>query len=206
MSAATLWRTRYILVPGFLVALASAAALGAMCLSPPAYQPVEYRPPALPAPQYAPPPPPAPVERHLTLEQRQRRWWPVVRRLARRYGLDPALVMSLIMVESRFDPRAVSPKGAMGLMQVLPDTAAQLGVSDPLDPRANLEAGIRYLAWLKRQFKGDLVLALAAYNAGPTKVATLGTVPDHRETRRFVVKVLSQVDYFRQNFQSLARR
>jgi soluble lytic murein transglycosylase-like protein len=75
-----------------------------------------------------------------------------------------------------------------------------------MDPKANLRAGIRYLAQLKKAFKGDLVLTLAAYNAGPTKVASLGAVPDHHETRQFVVKVLSLADSFRTRFQSIALR
>ena len=201
-------RASYLLVPGVFLCLVSVAVLGILCLDAPAYRRAEYNPPFGPLPlsglEGAAR---AEAERQgpADLETRQRRWWPVVRRLARRYNLDPCLVMAVIQVESGFDPEAVSHKGAQGLMQILPGTAASLGLKDPLDPQSNLRAGIRYLAQLKKVFNNDLVLTLAAYNAGPTKVAALGAVPDHRETRGFVVKVLAQADTFRTRFQAIAR-
>ena len=142
----------------------------------------------------------------LPLAQRQRKYWPLVRRLARAKGLDPALVMAVVQTESGFIPHATSPKGASGLMQLVPETAAQMGLEDPFDPAQNLEAGVAYLARLKKRFKDDLVLTLAAYNAGPTKVESLGAVPNHSETKAYIEKVLRKIDFFRNRFQSLAKK
>jgi soluble lytic murein transglycosylase-like protein len=118
--------------------------------------------------------------------------WPLARRVeavAARHHLDPALVLAVIEVESGRDPAAVSAKGAVGLMQVMPETAAFLGFPDPADPMINLEAGCRYLAALLEGFGGDVELALAAYNAGPGAVRRWGTVPPYRETQDFVARV-----------------
>lgn len=204
MKLKTMHRTSScLLVPGFFLCLVSVVVLGFLCLDAPAYRSAEYDPPFTPLPlSDLPSLSQAPALEDL--EIRQRRWWPTVRRLARRRNLDPALVMAVIQVESCFNPKAVSHKGAQGLMQIVPETATHLGLKNPMDPNANLRAGIRYLAQLKKAFKGDLVLALAAYNAGPTKVASLGAVPDHQETRQFVVKVLTLADSFRNRFQSIA--
>lgn len=112
-----------------------------------------------------------------------------VARVAVRYDLDPILVMALIDVESGSDPHALSTKGAVGLMQVLPSTAAEVGLPEAADPANNLEAGCRYFAALLDSFGGDVELALAAYNAGPGAVRRWGNVPPYRETRRFVARV-----------------
>ena len=112
--------------------------------------------------------------------------------IASREGVDPALVEAIITVESDFNPRAVSPKGAMGLMQLMPQTASRYGVSNPFDPQENLTGGIRYLRDLLRTFGGDLPRALAAYNAGETAVLTYGGLPPYRETREYVQKVLAR--------------
>jgi len=106
-----------------------------------------------------------------------------------RLGIDPALILAIVEVESGQDPDAVSPKGALGLMQVLPETAAEVGFPDAADPARNLEAGCRYLAALLNSFGGDVELALAAYNAGPGAVRHWGTVPPYRETRNFITRV-----------------
>ena len=111
---------------------------------------------------------------------------------ARRHGLDPALVMAVIGVESGFQPQAVSPKGAKGLMQLMPATARDLGVADPLDPVANLDGGSRYLSSLVARYDGDLTKALAAYNAGMGAVARHGGVPPYAETRNYVRKILGR--------------
>jgi len=109
---------------------------------------------------------------------------------ARRYGVDPLLVRAVIRVESAGDPRAVSRKGAAGLMQLMPATAARYGVADRFDPAQNVEAGTRHLRELLDFFNQDLVLALAAYNAGEDAVLRYGrTVPPYAETRRYVARV-----------------
>lgn len=109
---------------------------------------------------------------------------------ADRHGLDPLLVAAVAEVESGFDVQAMSPRGALGLMQVMPETARQLGVYDLNDPGGNLEAGTSYLASLLRRFDGDVALALAGYNAGPTAVGRFGGLPPFPETRRFTERVL----------------
>jgi hypothetical protein len=111
---------------------------------------------------------------------------------AKRHGLDPALVLAVVSVESGFRPRAISPKGAQGLMQLMPGTAKDLGVKDALDPAANLDGGTRHLNALLRQYDGDLKRALAAYNAGAGAVKRHGGVPPYRETRDYVQKVLER--------------
>ena len=117
-------------------------------------------------------------------------WRQVVDREAERYGLDPKLVRAVIYVESGENPVAVSPKGAQGLMQLMPGTAAEVGVDDPLRPRENIRGGVGYLATLIHDFDGQLELALAAYNAGPGAVRKYGGIPPYRETQEYVRKVL----------------
>jgi soluble lytic murein transglycosylase-like protein len=106
------------------------------------------------------------------------------------YNLDPDLVNSVIRAESGFNVRAVSPKGAQGLMQLMPKTASRLGVGDAFDPQANVEAGTRYLRELLERYDFDLVKALAAYNAGPGRVAQYGGVPPYYETKAYVARIV----------------
>ncbi|MBX5465576.1 MAG: lytic transglycosylase domain-containing protein, partial [Clostridia bacterium] len=113
-------------------------------------------------------------------------------RAAARHGLDARLVEAVARVESGLDPRAVSPAGAVGLMQLMPETARAMGARDPLDPEQNVEAGARYLRELLDRF-GDLSLALAAYNAGPEAVERHGGLPPYPETQAFVRRVLDQL-------------
>lgn len=108
---------------------------------------------------------------------------------ATRHGLDPKLLHALILVESRYDARAVSPAGAVGLAQLMPATGVSLGVTDRLDPQQNVQAGAAYLARQLLRF-GDVRLALAAYNAGPARVARLGRIPDIAETQAYVAAVV----------------
>lgn len=108
---------------------------------------------------------------------------------AERHGLDPKLLHSLVLVESGYRPDAVSPAGAAGLTQLMPATAAELGVADRFDPHENLAGGADYLARQMLRF-GDLRLALAAFNAGPGRVAALGRIPDIAETQAYVAAVI----------------
>jgi soluble lytic murein transglycosylase-like protein len=114
----------------------------------------------------------------------------VVREASARRQLDPDFVTSVIKAESNFYPRAVSPKGAQGLMQLMPGTAAKLGVSDPFDPRANVEAGTTYLSELLDLYNNDPIRALAAYNAGPQRVQQYHGVPPYRETKLYIARIV----------------
>lgn len=114
----------------------------------------------------------------------------VVNEASGRYRLDPDLVNSVIKAESGFNVRAVSPKGAQGLMQLMPRTASQLGVPNAFDPQANVEGGTRYLRELLERYNFDLVKALAAYNAGPQRVEQFGGVPPYYETRTYVARIV----------------
>lgn len=110
---------------------------------------------------------------------------------AEHYGVDPKLVHAIISVESGWDPRAVSRKGAQGLMQLMPQTAARYGVRDVFDPLENIEGGARYLRDLLHEFNGDLRLALAAYNAGGEAVRHYRGIPPYPETQEYVRAVLA---------------
>jgi transglycosylase-like protein with SLT domain len=124
---------------------------------------------------------------------------PLITTTARGYGLDPALVKAVVKCESGFNPWAQSPKGAQGLMQLMPSTQTMLGVSNPFHPQHNVEAGARYLAMLKQTFSGDERLALAAYNAGPQAVIAAGyTVPAMAETQQYVRCVFAAYEQYRQ--------
>lgn len=115
-----------------------------------------------------------------------------VRAAATKYKLPEALILAVMAVESNFDPRALSDKGAMGLMQLMPATARELYVSDAWDPGQNIEGGSRYLRLLANQYAGDMVRTLAAYNAGPDAVRRAGdTVPNIPETQEYVRKVVA---------------
>ena len=114
----------------------------------------------------------------------------VVRQASMRRQLDPDFVSSVIKAESNFHPRAVSPKGAQGLMQLMPGTAALLGVSDPFDPKANVEAGTSYLSSLLDLYHDDPIKALAAYNAGPQRVEQYHGVPPYRETHAYISRIV----------------
>ena len=131
----------------------------------------------------------APVEK-LTLLPLLPHLADLIEPVAARHGLDARLVAAVIWVESSGDPKAVSRKGAQGLMQLMPETARRLGVTDALDPSENVEGGTQYLKRQLEDHHGDLSLALAAYNAGPQAVARYGGVPPYPETQKYVRRVL----------------
>ncbi len=116
-----------------------------------------------------------------------------VEQIAARHALPPQLIHSVIKVESNYNPLAVSPKGALGLMQLIPSTARRFGVADVFDPVENIEGGARYLRYLLDLYSDNLGLALAAYNAGEGAVARFGTVPPYRETQDYLRLVGSQL-------------
>jgi soluble lytic murein transglycosylase-like protein len=122
-----------------------------------------------------------------------------IRRVGQRYQVDPPLIKAVIQAESDFDSRAVSSRGAQGLMQLMPETARELRVDNPFNPRENIDGGTRYLRQMLDNFNGDLTLSLAAYNAGPGLVSRTGGVPQIPETVQYVNKVLKQYkEYKRQ--------
>ena len=119
----------------------------------------------------------------------------LIREAAQKHGVDEELISSVITAESAFNPRAVSRKQARGLMQLMPATASQLAVNDAFDPAQNVDAGTRYLKLLLEKYGQDLTLALAAYNAGPDRVAQYGGVPPFSETRAYVRRVLADYSH-----------
>ena len=143
---------------------------------------------------------PAAVARPLPASDKDKKeaYTPHIRSAAEKYKLPEALIVAVIAVESNFDARALSDKGAMGLMQLMPATAKDLYVADAWDPAQNIEGGARYLRLLANQYAGDMVKTLAAYNAGPEAVRRAGeTVPDIPETREYVRKVVSLYQAYR---------
>jgi len=114
----------------------------------------------------------------------------LISEVSRKYQVDFALIKAIIRVESGFNPTAVSHKGARGLMQLMPGTASQLNVSNPLDPQQNIEGGVRHFKYLLSRFDNDVRLSLAAYNAGEEVVSKTGAIPPYRETMDYVGKVL----------------
>jgi soluble lytic murein transglycosylase-like protein len=114
---------------------------------------------------------------------------PIIVQASRRHQVDPALVYAIIMAESGYNPKAVSKRGARGLMQLMPKTAEALGVEDSFNPEQNIDGGVRHFKWLVNQFDGNIKLALAAYNAGSRKVRRYQGVPPFRATRLYIKKV-----------------
>ncbi len=149
----------------------------------PAPQPETTQPAAATTASTTPAPQPAAITTRPDLDS-------VVREASARRQLDPDFVNSVIKAESNFYPHAVSPKGAQGLMQLMPGTAAKLGVHDPFDPKANVEAGTAYLSQLFELYDNDPIRALAAYNAGPQRVQQYHGVPPYRETKLYIARIV----------------
>jgi hypothetical protein len=122
----------------------------------------------------------------------------IIQKAAQRYEVDPALVKAIIMAESSYNPKAVSRRGAQGLMQLMPRTARALGVEDSFDPKDNIEGGVRYFKQLLEQFDGNLKLAIAAYNAGSRKVRMYKGLPPFKHTRYYVAKVMEYHQRYQQ--------
>jgi soluble lytic murein transglycosylase-like protein len=124
---------------------------------------------------------------------------PWIRSACQKHSLDPALVKAVIHVESKFDPLAVSPRGAVGLMQIDPVTAKELGIKDPFNPKHNIDGGVRYLKVLLDAFEGDQRLALAAYNAGPSRVFQHNGIPPFKDTKKYLKQVFRYLAYYQKN-------
>jgi soluble lytic murein transglycosylase-like protein len=128
----------------------------------------------------------------------ERSFFPIIQRASLRYNVDPALVKAIIRVESEYNPKAISAKGAKGLMQLMPVTAKYLGVDDAFNPEQNIHAGVRHFRFLLKQFDGDVKLALAAYNAGSRHVKRYNDIPPFKETKQYLKKVFRYYEFYKE--------
>jgi len=135
------------------------------------------------------------------IKRKESLYHPIIVRAAKRHGVDPALVKAIIMAESGYNARAVSKKGASGLMQLMPITAKALGVKNALDPEHNVNGGVKYFRNLLDQFNDDVKLAVAAYNAGSSKVREHQDIPPIRATQLYVKKVLEYYEYYKKEME-----
>ena len=135
------------------------------------------------------------------IKKKQLHYQNIIRTYAARYGVEEALIHSVVKQESCFNEKAKSRVGAMGLMQFMPQTAEHLKVKDPWNPEQNIHGGVKYLSWMLKRFKGNKKFALAAYNAGPGRVDQYGGIPPFRETRNYVKRIMA--DYSRMKTQGL---
>lgn len=131
-----------------------------------------------------------PEEAYLATSLAQEKVFGLVRKLAPEYGISPRLVMAVIRAESNFQPSAVSPKNAQGLMQLIPETSARFNVKKPFDPEQNIRGGLSYLRWLLAYFEGNVALVVAAYNAGEGAVNRFRGIPPYAETRGYVKRIM----------------
>lgn len=129
----------------------------------------------------------------LSATSAKKQFGPTIELVAREHNIDPKVIHAVIEQESGYNPNAVSHRGAKGLMQLMPGTAKELGVKDPLNPEENIRAGTKYLSSLLNHYHGNLTLALSAYNAGPNNVDRYGGVPPFKETQNYVNKIMSKI-------------
>jgi soluble lytic murein transglycosylase-like protein len=125
------------------------------------------------------------------------KFYNIIIRASRRYNVEPEIIKAIIRAESSFNPKAISNKGAMGLMQLMPITAEELGVKDAFNPEHNINGGVRYYKKLLRRYKGDVKLALAAYNAGVLRVKQYNGVPPFKATRLYIEKVIKYYSFYK---------
>jgi soluble lytic murein transglycosylase-like protein len=170
------------------------AAAAPACMQPPA---VAYAPELEPDPAAPPQEPPVAITAPKPIAD-------LVHRIAPEYRVPPPLVLAIMQAESNFDPKAVSPKNAQGLMQLVPDTAARFRVRNAFDPAQNVRGGIAYLRWLLAYFEGNVALVAAAYNAGEGTVERYRGVPPFGETRAYVARILARVGAAVQPFDASA--
>jgi len=131
--------------------------------------------------------------------EKLKKFQPIIHKASKKYSVSQNLIYAIIHQESGGNPQAISPKGAKGLMQLMDQTAKELGVVNVWDPEENILAGVKYFRWLLNEFNGDVNLALAAYNAGPENVKRYGGIPPFKETQHYVQKVLDLFEHLRQN-------
>ncbi|MBW1840674.1 MAG: lytic transglycosylase domain-containing protein [Deltaproteobacteria bacterium] len=124
-------------------------------------------------------------------------FYPIIVQVADHHELDPALIKAIIMAESGYNPRAISKKGAKGLMQLMPRTAEALGVEDSFNPEQNIRGGVKYFKQLVNQFQGDVTLALAAYNAGSKNVRKYQGIPPYKSTQYYIEKVFKYYQIYK---------
>ena len=123
---------------------------------------------------------------------------PIILEAASRYRVDPAIILAMIKTESNYNPYAISKAGAVGLMQLMPKTARELGVRNSYNPEQNIHGGVKYFSQLLNKFNGNQALALAAYNAGSRKVLEYKGIPPHKETRKYIKKVFKYREQYKQ--------
>ena len=142
---------------------------------------------------------PPPTQKHATHHRLSQSYNAIIHKAAAEFEIDPALLKAVIMAESRYNPKAVSKRGARGLMQLMPATAKSLGVADIFDPEDNIYGGALYLKTLIEKFNGDVRLALAAYNAGSRHVKKYAGVPPFKQTRLYIHKVFKYRQLFKED-------
>lgn len=126
------------------------------------------------------------------LQRKKQTYQNTIRHYAAKYGVDEALVHSVVKQESCFNEKALSRAGAIGLMQLMPGTASHLKIKNPWNPEQNIHGGVKYLSWMLKRFNGNKSFALAAYNAGPGKVDKYGGIPPYRETQHYVKTIMAE--------------